>query len=282
MIVSTVLPSLVPPRHIDDCSAIHNLHWELCDLRWWSHQNVPLKGTTVPARLLQEALVIFVFKQISQFGSFGRCENTLCLPEPRSTFARGSIGNSWEELAVSRYPSSRYPVALKDYVHRLNSLSEILQPVRQVMQRIALYFFASCVFIFVSGFYWFMKRVSRISFLYLIFDVSVVMKMMTKQAWAVVEELVDKPRATNGTQFDFLQSILLPFLVRCVFDHWSSGKYTHDPRSASSFFKKHNCHEQVQFLDIYRHHHRRTSRCTPDLQLSRVKVSFTDHSSAGA
>ena len=28
-------------------------------------------GTTVPARLLQEALVVFVFKQISQFGSFG-------------------------------------------------------------------------------------------------------------------------------------------------------------------------------------------------------------------
>ena len=33
MIVSTVLPSLVPPRHIEDCSAIHFLHWELCDLQ---------------------------------------------------------------------------------------------------------------------------------------------------------------------------------------------------------------------------------------------------------
>ena len=29
-------------------------------------------GTTVPARLLQEDIVIFVFKQISQFGSFGK------------------------------------------------------------------------------------------------------------------------------------------------------------------------------------------------------------------
>ena len=26
MIVTTVLPSLVPPRHIDDCFAIHFLH----------------------------------------------------------------------------------------------------------------------------------------------------------------------------------------------------------------------------------------------------------------
>ena len=33
----------------------------------------------------------------------------------------------------------------------------------------------------------------------------------------VVEELVDKPRTVNGTSFDILQSILLPFLVRCVF-----------------------------------------------------------------
>ena len=38
-------------------------------------------GTTVPARLLQEALVIFVFKQISQFGSFGKCVNCAC-PSP--------------------------------------------------------------------------------------------------------------------------------------------------------------------------------------------------------
>ena len=43
----------------------------------------------------------------------------------------------------------------------------------------------------------------------------------------VVEELVDKPVTTNGTWFDILQSIVLPFLVRCGFcDHWSSGRYT--------------------------------------------------------
>ena len=33
----------------------------------------------------------------------------------------------------------------------------------------------------------------------------------------VVGELVDKPGTTNGTYFDRLQSILLPFLVRCGF-----------------------------------------------------------------
>ena len=32
MIESTMLPSLVPPRHIDDCFEIHFLHWELCHL----------------------------------------------------------------------------------------------------------------------------------------------------------------------------------------------------------------------------------------------------------
>ena len=31
----------------------------------------------------------------------------------------------------------------------------------------------------------------------------------------IVEELVDKSGTTNGTSFDTLQSILLPFLVRC-------------------------------------------------------------------
>ena len=58
-------------------------------------------GPTVPVRLLQEVLVIFVFKQISQFGSFGKWAYTLCLREPGSTVARGSIGSSWDDLKVS-------------------------------------------------------------------------------------------------------------------------------------------------------------------------------------
>ena len=33
----------------------------------------------------------------------------------------------------------------------------------------------------------------------------------------VVEELVDEPETTNGTQIDTLQLILLPFFVRCGF-----------------------------------------------------------------
>ena len=33
----------------------------------------------------------------------------------------------------------------------------------------------------------------------------------------VVEELVDKPGTTNGTQFEILQSVLLPSLMRCGF-----------------------------------------------------------------
>ena len=48
------------------------------------------------------------------------------------------------------------------------------------------------------------------------------------------EELVDKPGTTNGTQFDILQSILLHFLVKVVFDRWSSGY----PRSSQSFLRE--------------------------------------------
>ena len=33
----------------------------------------------------------------------------------------------------------------------------------------------------------------------------------------VEEELADKPRTTNGAQLEKLQSILLPFLMRCGF-----------------------------------------------------------------
>ena len=33
----------------------------------------------------------------------------------------------------------------------------------------------------------------------------------------VKEELADKPRTTSGTWLDILQSILLPFLIKCGF-----------------------------------------------------------------
>ena len=41
MIASTVLPSLVPLKRIDDCVEIHILHKELCDLLLLNHQNFP-------------------------------------------------------------------------------------------------------------------------------------------------------------------------------------------------------------------------------------------------
>ena len=84
-----------------------------------------------------------------------------------------------------------------------------------------------------------------------------------------------------------------PFWWDVVFDRWSSGRKTHDPHRVSpncgSFIKKLNFDKQVQLFDIYcrffsclhlavgRHHRRRTSRCPHGLQLSRVKVSLTDH-----
>ena len=61
------------------------------------------------------------------------------------------------------------------------------------------------------------------------------MKMVTRADECVVEEeLLDKPATTNGTWFDFLQSFLLPFLVRCGFlTAGPVGRCTHDLRRAS-------------------------------------------------
>ena len=73
---------------------------ENCDPQVLNHQKFPLWATTGPVRFLQEALVIFVIKQMSQFRSFGKWVKMLCLLDP--TFARGSKGNSWEELEVAR------------------------------------------------------------------------------------------------------------------------------------------------------------------------------------
>ena len=93
-------------------------------------------GWTVPARLLQEALVIFVFKQISQFGSF----------EPGSTFAHDSIGNSWEECLDPQ--AQGFPVA--HYVHRTKFSLKSCSHSSKSCDRFALYFFASSVLFWFS------------------------------------------------------------------------------------------------------------------------------------
>ena len=46
---------------------------------------------------------------MTQFGSFGKCAYTLCLPEPCSTCARGSTGSSWDDLEVSWLLRSGFP-----------------------------------------------------------------------------------------------------------------------------------------------------------------------------
>ena len=105
-------------------------------------------GTTAPARLLQEALVIFAFKQIPQFVSFGKCVYTLCLPEPGSTFARGSKGSSWDDLEVSWLPSSGIPQSSVEVLSSTKISLKFLQPIRQFMRCISLYFWFTFFFCF--------------------------------------------------------------------------------------------------------------------------------------
>ena len=57
------------------------------------------RGTTPPLRLLQWVSVILVLWQISQFRSFGKWLETLCLPKSALLASVGSKDDPWEELA---------------------------------------------------------------------------------------------------------------------------------------------------------------------------------------
>ena len=95
----------------------------LHDPQWLNHQKYSALGTTLPARLLQEALVIFLFKQKSEFRSFGKWLWTLCLPEPVSIFARGPFGSSWDWLPCSGFLQGSVEV-LSSTHFSLNSCSQ--------------------------------------------------------------------------------------------------------------------------------------------------------------
>ena len=116
--------------------------------------------------------------------------------------------------------------------------------------------------------------------------------------------LVDKPGTTNGTSFEKLQSILLPFLVR---DGTTAGRqFALLPLACATSKKKRCLHTRTFWtlagppppvhgmpwgphhpghrgffsclhLAVGRHHRRRTPRCPHGLQLRKVKVFLADH-----
>ena len=73
-IVPIELPYLAPQQRIDDCYVISHPSLRTLWSAFITSPKFSAWGTPVPSRLLQEALVIFVFKEISPFRSFGKWE----------------------------------------------------------------------------------------------------------------------------------------------------------------------------------------------------------------
>ena len=85
MIVSTVWPSLVPPRHVPRFTFFTE-NFVIC-----SNQITIMFRSGHDCTSASSARSPCYFRL---FVSFGKCVYTLCLPEPSSTFSRGSIGDS--------------------------------------------------------------------------------------------------------------------------------------------------------------------------------------------
>ena len=99
------------------------MSFRACEKTVW-HRSVLWVGvlSTVPVRLQQEALDVLVFKQISQFGSFGKCVKTMCLPGTGSIYARSPIGGSWDDLEVSWFLCSGFVQGSVEYFRQHKSL----------------------------------------------------------------------------------------------------------------------------------------------------------------
>ena len=204
-------------------------------------------GTTLPARPLQEALVILFSSRYRNLGPSGSACRHYAYPNSVPLFARDSTGNSWEELEVSWLPCFGFPSGSKDYVHRPNSLwNPVASPASHAMDLFVLLRVPHFYFIF-SVSVGLCCRFPRLSSLVLALlsgtEFSVYLLTLNTESCdedveevgvgVVEEELVDKPGTTNGTLFDILQSILLPFLVRCGF--WPLVQWCVYPWSSQSF-----------------------------------------------
>ena len=240
----TTTAYLVPLRYIGDSSAIHFLHSE-----HWSavikSSKFSALGMTASPRLLQEALLIFVFKQISRFRSFGKCVKTL-LTRTRYHFCSrlhlkfmrrlGSILTSL--LWVS--PKLCWSTFIDQIC--LNSCS----PIRQLIQKI-------CILLLIHhfsviGFCGFIQRVfpklftrTPTSFWSWIFGVSVVIKFgilwwrwwrsRWRWSWGKNSLIDHEPHMVHS--WIHCSRFSCHFWWDVVFDCWSSGMKTHDPHRVS-------------------------------------------------
>ena len=210
-LVPTGLLSLAPPRQ----SVIVQRFTTL----WSSAINSPkfsALGTTAVASLRQ--FVILVFKHFSQFGSFGKCVNTLCLPDTDSMYARGIHWRCMRRTKCLHSFASSLADALMKNFHKTNS--PWIPVANQVFHAIHLFVVLSIPY-FNFGFRLLWNHSTSLtealhsylplsdtavstSLFYntesLFSDVDSCAKRWWRSRWSVIEEeLADIPGTTNGT-----------------------------------------------------------------------------------
>ena len=122
-------------------------------------------------------------------------------------------------------------------------LPELLWPFWQILRRVSSHFFVVVIFVWIFGFCWSMRRVSSY---FLTHALTSCWCWMLRGGHGVLrwrcrrsvnedelEELVDRPGTTKGTEFAVLQSIFLPFLMRCGF--WPPFQWWLHQWSSQSF-----------------------------------------------
>ena len=195
-------------------------------------------GTTVPVSFLQEALVILVLKQVSQFRCFGKWVKMLCLPD--TTWAQGSEGNSWEDLEVSRCSGT-----LSSTRPCLNSCSQSGTSCNWSLCNSSLRSYLFGFSISAGPCDRFPCASTLVVSLLTVAGCSVGVTVSCDEDVGEVgedevEELVDRPGMTNGTWFDVSQLNFLPFFDEMWF--LTTGPMVSIPVIFAGFSKWKNCH----------------------------------------
>ena len=187
---------------------IHFLHWECCDLQLSSHRNFPLW-----ARLYQHVFC----KKPSLFSSFNlgpsesACRHHAYHPNPVPLLLAAPLvihEKNWKCLDIQ---AQGWHVVLLKYFHRPNFLwTPAASPASQAILRLVLlcvllYFWFRFLLVYASGFsvalhsYFHFFLVLEFSVYLLTSNTESCDEDDEKVGVGVVEELVDRPGATNGT-----------------------------------------------------------------------------------
>ena len=242
-VVTTLLPNPLPPRHVDDCYAIHFFHWAFCNLQLSSHHHFSFWARLYQHVFCKKPLLFLSSSRNRNLGPSGSACGHYAYANPVPLLLATSLVVHEKYWKCLDPEAQGFPVALKDGFHRPNVLGTPAASLashaidHSVLLRV-LHFYVCfrSLLVYWAGFpvaphsYFHLLRLLDFRCICLHQIRNPVMKMMKKWVWVLLRNSSINQGLRMAHSLMYCNQFSCHFLWDVVLDRWSSGSYTSDLR----------------------------------------------------